>query len=258
VVADSGPSAWKTTKQPPYIQLLVNTTPSEQSANSAGSLRRNMSAVIPAFKVLSGLNAQIQPPSAAVVDLTRHRVGFETSDASTLDWAMLGKVLTDTKPGIIDAKALASQSSMREYFAREVTRRVGDSGPPRWLIVMSGPLIFSHQEEIRLPELPPDSNRHIIYLRFSPGFGNGQPGNASSLLGPEIQIAPPRRIHGPMPGFGTVLPGSPGRGRGMMDSPYPDDLERVLKPMGAQIVSIANPDAFRKTVASLIQEISGN
>jgi hypothetical protein len=258
LVADSGPSAWKTTRQSPYIQLLVNTTPSEQSANSAGSLRRNMSTVIPALKVLSGLNARIQPPSAAVIDLTRHRVGFETPDASTLDWATLGKVLTDTRPGIIDAKALAGQSSMREYFAGEVARRAGDSGPPRWLIVMSGPLIFSHQDEARLPELTPDSNRHIVYLRFSPGFGNGMPGGVPALLGPDVQIAPPRRIHGPMPGFGTVLPGAPGRGRGMMDSQFPDDLERVLKPMGAQIVSVANPDAFRKTIASLIQEISAN
>ncbi len=258
VVAYTGPGGRKSTKQPPFIQLLVNTTPSEQSANSASSLRRNMSAVIPAFKVLSGLNANVQPPSAAVIDLTRHRVGFETANASTLDWATLGKVLTDTRPGIIDAKALAGQSSMREYFAREVARRAGESGPARWLIVMSGPLMFSHQDETPLPELAPDSNRHIVYLRFSSGFGNGMPGSNSPLLFPDVQIAPPRRVHGPMPGFATVLPGAPGRGRAMVDSTFPDDLERVLKPMGAQIVSVTNPDVFRKTVASLIQEISAN
>lgn len=258
LVADSGPNAWKTTRPPPSIQLLVNTTPSEQSANSAGSLRRNMSAVIPALKVLSGLNAKTQPPSAALIDLTRHRVGFETSDAASLDWAALCKVLTETKPGIIDARALAGQSSMREYFAREVARRAGDSGPPRWLIVMSGPLIFSHQEDARLPELAPDSNRHIVYLRFTGGFGNAMFGGAPPVPGPDVQIAATRRIHGPMPGLGTVLPGPPGRGRGMVDATYPDDLERVLKPMGAEVVSVTNPDVFRKTIASLVQEISAN
>jgi hypothetical protein len=147
---------------------------------------------------------------------------------------------------------------MREYFVREIARRAGNSGPSRWLIVMSGPLNFSHQEETLIPELPPDSNRHIVYLRFSGGFGNGMPGIAPLVLGPNVQIAPPRRIHGPMPGLGTVIPMPPGRGRGMMDLPYPDDLERVLKPMGAQIVSVTNPDVFRKTIASLIQEISAN
>ena len=107
VVADRGPSVWTTTKHAPFIQLLINTTPSEQSANSTGSLRRNMSTVIPALKVLSGLNAKTQPPSTAVIDLTHHRVSFETSNAASLDWAALGKVLTETKPGIIDPPELS-------------------------------------------------------------------------------------------------------------------------------------------------------
>ena len=79
---------------------------------------------------------------------------------------------------------------MRDYLVREISRRAGDSGPSRWLFVMSGPLNFSHQEETRIPELPPDSNRHIIYLRFSGGFGNGVPGSVPLALGPDVQIRP--------------------------------------------------------------------
>jgi hypothetical protein len=164
---------------------------------------------------------------------------------------------------MIDLKSLANQSSMRDYFAREVQRRVGISGPPRWLIVMSGPLLFSKQDEMPLPELTPDPNRHIVYMRFMPGFGgsgfgNGLAGGATPGIVPEVKIAPPQRVHGPMPGLGTILPGGPGRGRGGSEELFPDDLERMLKPMGAQIVTVTTPESFRKIVASLIAEIPAN
>lgn len=254
-------------KEPPRVDLLVNMTPSERLGSSAGALRRNMSAVIPAMKVLSGLNGKLQSISAAVIDLTRHRIGFETPNAAALDWSALGKVLAENNPAVIDAKSLARQSSMREYFAGEAARRAGDSGPPRWLIVLSGPLFFSDQEETPMPVLPPDPNRHIVYMRFAAGFGSsgfGPPGFGNGPLGgspgpgPDVQIAPVRRVHGPMPGFGTVLPGGPGRGRGEAEAHSPDDLERVLKLMGAQIVTVTTPESFRRTVASLIADIAAN
>jgi hypothetical protein len=123
--------------------------------------------------------------------------------------------------------------------------------------VLSGPLTFTNQETTALPTLPPDPNRHIVYFRLSSMPGNGP---AAVAPGPDAQIAPPRRVHGPMPGFATALPGPPGGfgrgGRG--DLLFPDDLERVLKPMGAQIVNIDTPEAFRKTLASLIAEIAAS
>jgi hypothetical protein len=271
--AVDGPDAWflpgvkdllqlpiaEDARQPAQIDLLVNMTPSERSAGSAGAVRRNMSALIPALKVLSGLNAKLQAPSAAVIDLVRHRIGFETSNAASLDWSALGRALTEHNPGVIDMKSLANQSSMREYFAREVERRAGNSGPPRWLIVMSGPLQFTRQDETALPELAPDPNRHIVYIRFAygpgtPGSGNGPYGATGLGSVPEVQIAPVQRVHGPMPGFNNIISG-PGRGRGALETIFPDDLERVLKPMGAQIVTVTSPESFRKIVASLIAEI---
>lgn len=243
----------------PKIDLLVNITPSERFGASAGTLRRNMSAVIPALKVLSALNAKVHSPSASVMDLTRHRIGFETSNAASLDWSALGKILTETNPGIIDAKVLANESSTRDYFIHEVAGRAGDSGPPRWLIVMSGSFSFRDQEEMTpIPTLAPDPNRHIVYLRFLPDF-NAQ--NAGLGLGPSAQIAPVRRVHGPMPGLGTVIPFNPARGRGRgLESEviFADDFEHILKTMGAQTIVISNPESFRKTIASLIDQIPAN
>jgi hypothetical protein len=220
-----------------------------------------MSVVIPALKVLSALNAGTQSPSVAVMDLTRHRIGLEAPTAGTLDWRALGKLLTASNPSVIDAKSLAGQSSMRDYFAQEVVRRAGDSGPPRWLIVLSGPLTFSKQDETPLPQLSPDPNRHIVYLRFLSAFRGGPMGPPPGAGETDVQIGPPQRIHGPTPGLGTTLPGGingpPGRG-GRGDMLFPDDLEHVLKPMDAQIITVATPEAFRKTIASLIADIAAN
>jgi hypothetical protein len=251
------------TKQPLHIDFLINSTPSERAMGLTGSLRRNMASVLPALKVLSAINAKSQPATASVIDLTRHKITFEASNAAALDWRQLSKALTDANPGIIDVGSLAGQRSMREFFAGEVARRAGASGPPRWLIVMSGALFFSRQEDSLLPELPPDPNRHIVYLRFSSFFGA-----AGVLPGSSVRIGSPERIHGPVPGRGPV-PAQGGRG-GDMGFPIgggrgfgppgtlQDDLERVLKPMGAREITITTPEQFRKVVANLIEEMSVN
>ncbi|HVY91970.1 MAG TPA: hypothetical protein VHA14_04440 [Bryobacteraceae bacterium] len=242
----------------PKIELLVNTSPSERFGASNGTMRRNMSVVIPALKVLSSIDANVRPPQAAVMDLTRHRITFETPDAATLDWNALGKVLSATNPSVIDAKILARQSSMREYFAGEIARRAGQSGPPRWLIVLSGSFSFSNQHESTLPHLAPDPNRHIVYFRFLPEFG---PSDGPLTAGPSAHIAPPRRVHGPTPGLGTIIPFGPARGRGGRGSSealFPDDFESILKSMGAQVITVSNPETFRKSLASLLDQISAN
>lgn len=242
----------------PKIELIVNTSPSERFGGSTGAMRRNMSAVIPALKVLSGIDAGGHPPQAAIMDVTRHRISFETPNAAALDWNTLGRVLSASNPGIIDAKILARESTMREYFAEEIARRAGQSGPPRWLIVLSGSFSFTNQEESPLPQLTPDPNRHIVYFRFIPDFG---PGGGPLTSGSSARIAPPRRVHGPTPGLGTIIPFGPPRGRGGRgdsEALFPDDFESILKSMGAQVITVSNPETFRMSLASLLDQISAN
>jgi hypothetical protein len=188
------------------------------------------------------------------MDLTRHRITFETSDAASLDWAALRKALSETNPGIIDAKILARQSSMREYFADEIARRAGQSGPPRWLIVLSGAFSFGAQEAAPLPQLAPDPNRHIVYFRFVPEFG---PSGLPLTAGVGARIAPPHRVHGPTPGLGTLIPFVIHHGPGP-DALFPDDFERILNPMGAKVVTVTSPEIFRKSLASLLGRISAD
>ncbi len=238
--------------------VLVNMTPSERSFGPAASLRRNMAELLPTLKVLSGLNAKIHGPPVSVLDLTHQRIAFEALNATNPDWctAQPGANRATTRVSI-DAKSLAAQRSMREYFADEVVRHAGESGPARWLIIMSGSLFFGRQEETPLPELSPDPGRHIIYFRFSPGPIPGfRPNSPPPPPATSVDIAPAERIHGPLPGRDTVLP--PNRGRGGPGGMFPDDLERLLKPMGARVISISTPEQFRKALASLIEEMSAN
>lgn len=244
-------------KPSPKIQILMNMTPSERSAGTAGAVRRTLAAVVPVFKVLSAMRSEGAPTPAAVLDLARHRVAYEAQNAGRVDWSALSKALTENPPGVIDAKSLAKQSSMREYFAGEVARRAAGAGAKRWVIILSAPVMFSKQEETPLPEMTADPDRHIVYLRVSTGFGGGpMPGTMEPP--PDIQIGPVTRVRGPMPLLGDVTPGFTARGRGPRggDAMFPDDLERVLRPMGAQIYSVTTPDSFRRILAALIAEIS--
>lgn len=241
---------------PPHIELLVNITPSLRSMNGGGNLRRSMGMAMAALKDLGALNAKVRPPSASVMDVTRHRISLEMPNAGTPDWGALGRLLATGNNGIIDAKSLAGQSTMRDYFAHEVARRADDSAEPRWLIVLSGPLRLSQQDESGAPIPPPDPRRHIICYRFvpvSPFVPPPDPFEESS----DERIAPPRRVRGPTPGLGLTLPGDIGRGRGA-DAGFPDDLDLILKPMGARVVTITTPQAFRKALAALIREIGAN
>jgi hypothetical protein len=239
----------------PGIEILVNTSPSERYSDISSSMRRNMAAVIPALKVLSGIDANTHSPKATLMDLTRHRISFETPDAASLDWNALGKALRESNPAIIDAKSLARQSSMREYFADEIARRAGQSGPSRWLIVLSGSFSFGAQEETPLPQLAPDPNRHIVYFRFVPEFG---PSGLPLTAGASARIAPPHRVHGPTPGLGTLIPFGPSHRAREAEALFPDDFERILKAMGAQVVTVTNPETFRKSLASLLDQISAD
>lgn len=255
VLPSSDPPSREQRTDAPNIEIVVNTSPSERYSATSSSMRRNMAAVIPAFKVLSGIDAGAHSPKATVMDLTRHRITFETPSAASLDWNALGKALSETNPGIIDAKILARQSSMREYFADEIARRAGQSGPPRWLIVLSGSFSFGAQDDAPLPQLAPDPNRHIVYFRFVPEFG---PTGLPLTAGVGTRIAPPHRVHGPTPGLGTIIPFGPSHHSRGADAFFPDDFERILKSMGAQVVTVTNPEIFRKSLASLLDQISAD
>jgi hypothetical protein len=148
------------TRRPVDIQVLVNTTPSTRPGGSIGAMRGNMTAVIPAMKVLSQIDVRNGRIDVAFLDLVRRRVSFGQ------DWDGVRKILLDATPGLIDVRDLGGQAKMRQFFREEVIRRLvaGGSAIPV-VIVLSGPAFLQDQEPLGLVDAR-DPDGRLFYIRF--------------------------------------------------------------------------------------------
>ena len=208
-------------ERPVHVELLVNITPSERASGSLRIFRRNMGVLIPALKLVTGVGPLDGGMNLTVVDLVQHLAVGRQDNIRELDWSLLRKAFAETTPGVVDARALARQHTMKQYFRDEVELHADTRPGPRVLIVLSAPVVFDRQEDIAPLNLPPDANRKIIYLRCRP-------------------FVPPGRRGGP-PGMQSVLD---------------DDLERILKPLSPRVLNAADPTEFRKALARLLEEIT--
>lgn len=214
------------TERPVHVDLLVNTTPSDRATDSVGELRRNMSAVIPALKVLSQIQLSNGTLDAALLDLIHRR----TVRAS--GWDQMKPLLIETNPGIIDVHALDSRWKMRGFFLDQVARRIaGDSA--RVVIVLSGPAFLQDQEPVAKIDLPQDAEHRVFYVRCR--------------LIPHSELFPRPR---PRPG---VRPRPP---RPNLFRLPLDDLEQPLDASGAMLFDVITPEQFRRVLASIIGQIS--
>ena len=103
-----------------HLEVIVNTTPSENVTDSLGELRRNMSAVIPALKTISQMELSQGSIDVTLVDLMRRRsVPVRNPDE-------LKRFFAETNPGIVDVHALDSQWKMRSFFSEQLTARISE------------------------------------------------------------------------------------------------------------------------------------
>lgn len=226
------------TQRPLHVQILVNTTPSERSSGSAMAMRRNMSVVIPALKVLSQIHLTNGTLDAAFLDLTHRKIPFEQknihgADGGTdgeTDWARARQFFLGINPGIVDVQTLQGQWKMRKFFWDEASRRLEpkDAALPVEIIV-SGPAFFEDQQAVDpLPEPPGD--KRIFYIRYR-------------------TIAPPPRVR-PRPGMRPPMPP-----RSYAQMPV-DDLQHTVEPLGARTFDVTNPEQFRRVLAAVLEQLS--
>ena len=213
-----------TTQRPVHVHLLVNTTPSP--AASLARMRANMSAVIPALKVISQLDVRSGSLDAAFLDLTRRRVIFEQKNLHSLAWDGIREIFLNAQPGLIDFRDLAKQSNIREFFRSEVSRRLevdGDAIPV--VIILSGPASLPDRE----PLTPRDSDRRLFYIRF-----------VTYPSSPPPPLVRSRR--GAAPTTPTRVP--------------VDDLEHAAEPLGATLYEATTVEEFRRILAAVFDQIS--
>jgi hypothetical protein len=223
------------TRRPVHVDVVMNMTPSERVAGSVRVFRRNMSVLVPALKVLSGIAVANGSLDITLLDLTKRRVR-EQREAHQLDWTTMREPFANTNPGIIDVQSLATKAEMMQFFRDEVAAKLqGESGKEdsdgkkelRAVIVLSAPVFLERQSKVESSRLPKDPDRRLFYVRDRPLPPS--PANFSALEG-NLQ---PRAT-----------------------SMASDDIERVTRALGGRIFSVITPEEFRKALAAILSEIS--
>jgi len=231
---------------PVEIELVMNLTPSEAPSHVSETQSRNLSVLIPAFKVISELDGSGTRLGAELLDLSRQRVTFRQDDVRVLDWAALKRSLAAGGAGTIDLQSLERRRESANFFVGEIGRLVGTPQdrplgsapkPRRVLLILSSPVEFEHGvdlEKIALA-LPPDYR--VYYIRY--------------------HSFRPSPLPGPSPGRGP-------RYGARRDEPLErprvyvqlDQLESTLKPLAPRLFDVDTPEQFRKALATVLAEIS--
>jgi hypothetical protein len=217
------------TQQRIQLKIVLNTTPSERASGSPASLRRNMSLLIPAYKLLSQIDVDNGTAEAAFLDLTHRKVPYEQKAIRWPDWSLARRFFLDTNPGVINVGALQNQWRMRKFFYDEVARRLepeGDAVPV--VIVLSGPAFFDEQEPVN-PALLAAPNARLYYIRY-----RSQPVRPRAR--PRPGMRPPQQV---------------------LFAPMPvDDLEHSLEPLGARVFDATSAEQFRRVLAAILEQVS--
>lgn len=219
------------------IELLVNASPSEEV-----SVRRPdrtnlpiLSVLIPSMKTLAQLTPQNGSMSVSMFDLARQKIMLQSTGA--LSWDQLRGALAETSQPSIDVHALEKRQGNAQFFLKEVARRVENAHGAdalHVLIVLSAPMAFADGEDLHPIQTSAGRNCKVFYIRYYPVV-------TRFVVGPQ---APVMGRRGAQPG--VMRAGG---------APPSDSLERTLKPLDPRLFDVNTPLEFRKSMATVIEEI---
>lgn len=144
---------------PVAIHVIVNVTPSHNSAGPARVGNSHLGALLPMLKRISEIELPNATRDVEFLNLDRQRVTFNQKDSHDLDWPSLSESLKAVNSATIDMTSLATRSESAGFLVKEVARKLaGDqSQARRVVIVLSSPVVFeSGQEPAPIPANPPD------------------------------------------------------------------------------------------------------
>lgn len=237
------------TRRPVHIELVMNLPP---ELASGWYYQASMGVLLPALKVISQVEVRNGSLDVALLDLARRRVVFEQANERDLDWPQLKSALTGSNPNVIDVHALENRTQNAEFFLSQIKRRleVAISGPRQRaaeplhaLIVLSAPMELAHGTDLH-PVQPNDSRGwSVYYIRYHSPLASSMLERLFASMSP---AQPVRRVGSPpMPPV-----------RRLPAEPPTDSLENLLKPLHPRLFDVANPEQFRKALATLLAEIS--
>ncbi len=157
-----------TARRPVQVDVMMNLTPSQVSSRGYGIQDRNFSFLFPALKAIAQMRGSDIALNVSLLDLARQRVTFHQDDAGDLDWQGIKSSLSDANSGSIDVKSLADRQHNASFFVSELRRTI-ESGKPglvHAIIILSGPMVFDTDQDLRgMPYRPPADCR-VFYVRY--------------------------------------------------------------------------------------------
>lgn len=218
--------------KPIHIDLVMNMTPSQRFSGSVRVFRRNMSVLLPALKILSGMEVADGSLDVTLLDLTQRRT-WSQPGARGLDWNRMREPFANANPGVVDLQSLQAKGEMQQFFWDQILDRLRaprEAVPLRAVIVLSAPVFLERQYKVEPATFPKDPNRRVYYVRYRP----------------PAPTRPPVPTFGPQPGgsvpASVALPS--------------DDLEHTLKLLDARTFNIQSADEFRKALAAILSDIA--
>lgn len=215
---------------PPSIAILANIAPSEASRRQRRTFDRNLSAIVPALKILSQITGT-GTREIKIVDVMRRQVVFQQLAPAELDWAKLRPVLQENSPNKIPVAALKDRDQDLKFFGSEASRLAAGAGERRVLIVMSAPVAFAARQDAHPVGAAP--NATVFYLRFQ-----------TAALWPftlePTRATTPQGVPDPL----------------IQPSSLPvDELAGALKPLRPVLIDIFSPGKFREALAAILKQL---
>ena len=239
------------TRHPVRVELMVNASPSSSGQNPrmGQANSRTRDELVPALKVISQVNVLRGALNVSILDLTRRQIVFEQREVRDLDWPMLRQALVTADPNVIDVHALENREKNAQFFVEQVGRRIAGAATREAqqtnpglnqavpvLIVLSGPMTLNSGEDLHPIKASRESVGAVFYIRY----------HSVSLRPILSPLDEPRRGRR---GFSS-LPSAPA-----FTEP-PDSLEHTLKPLQPRVFDVYTPEQFRKTLATVLSEIT--
>jgi hypothetical protein len=241
-------------RRPVRIEILMNTSISEESQSRQQVYNAAMEALLPLLKVLSQIAPRNGSVNVTCIDLWKHQAGLEQEDVRQLNWPSLKNALLQANPNMIDAEALKHHEESAQFFADEVARRLAPPSPVRVAIVVSPSVEFTAGQVPASVHLQHDPDLHVFYIRLA----------SVRMDAPFAALTPPvgRRAGepAPIPGAPAGSPGATGDRWDANEMPVRvtitnDQLARALKPLEPRVFDVATPGEIRKALGAMLREI---
>lgn len=227
------------TEKPVRIEVVVNQTVNRDKRTGSGLAQG--SSLLARLELLSEMEIRNGSMYVTVLDVERRKVNFTGKMDGRFLLRRLRVAMSKNDPYKIDVHALEGYREDAQFFVSEIRKRLESTESPeaeRVLIVLSAPLVYPKEEDLRPIEATPGSR--VFYVRCNPPLNAFFPPNLYG--GPELGGAPPGSLTPPFP-----VPPASNRA---------DSLARTLAPLHPRLYDVTTPLEFRHTLAAIMREIS--